>query len=178
MHYHPLSVRSVLVLGPLRSLATSLTLHWDDMRMKHTWSAVPANWETLGYPPAGTTIDLHVALKPDRENALMDARYEVSDPRQPKHVLDNTSPCTRVLKRVLMCAVALLQIWRAPVQGAGRLARRAAPRHARACQFMAFAPWRVALLHLNNTWRLLADGHWRAGVPSQQTPGRVMPTLP
>ncbi len=35
----------------------------------------------LGSLPTGTTIDLHVALKLHRENALIDAFYEVSNPR-------------------------------------------------------------------------------------------------
>jgi tripeptidyl-peptidase-1 len=41
----------------------------------------------LGHPPDGATIDLHIALKPDRETALIDALQEVSQPRHPKHVL-------------------------------------------------------------------------------------------
>ncbi len=65
---------------------------WDDIRVKHIWDTVPHNWETLGHPPAGTTIDLHLALTPHHENALIDALYEVSDPRSPKHVLSNSPP--------------------------------------------------------------------------------------
>ncbi|KAH8999341.1 Pro-kumamolisin, activation domain-containing protein, partial [Lactarius akahatsu] len=61
----------------------------DDIRVKHPWNHVPPSWETLGHPPAGTTIDLHVALKPHDENALIDALYEVNTPRSPKHVLSN-----------------------------------------------------------------------------------------
>ncbi|KAI9441864.1 subtilisin-like protein [Lactarius indigo] len=49
------------------------------------WGAVPTNWERLGYPPAGTTIDLHVALKSYDEDALIYALYEVSDPEHPKY---------------------------------------------------------------------------------------------
>ncbi|KAH9174031.1 subtilisin-like protein [Lactarius sanguifluus] len=55
------------------------------MRVKHTWSAVPANWETLGCPSAGTTIDLYIALNPHQETALIDALYEVSDPKHPRY---------------------------------------------------------------------------------------------
>ncbi|KAH9038203.1 Pro-kumamolisin, activation domain-containing protein [Lactarius pseudohatsudake] len=47
------------------------------MQVKHTWSAVPANWETLGCPSAGTTIDLYIALSPRQDNALIDALYEL-----------------------------------------------------------------------------------------------------
>ncbi|KAF8258634.1 subtilisin-like protein [Lactarius quietus] len=52
-----------------------LSSPWDDMHIKHTWDAVPENWESLGCPPSKTTIDLYVALKPERENALIDALY-------------------------------------------------------------------------------------------------------
>ncbi|KAH9168457.1 subtilisin-like protein [Lactarius sanguifluus] len=55
------------------------------MRVKHTWSAVPVNWETLGCPSAGTTIDLYIALNPHQESALIDALYEVSDPKHPRY---------------------------------------------------------------------------------------------
>ncbi|KAF8265387.1 subtilisin-like protein [Lactarius quietus] len=70
------------IVGDHSTLPTPL---WDNMQVKHTWNAVPANWECLGPPPSGTTIDLHIALKPHRENALIDALYEVSDPRNPRY---------------------------------------------------------------------------------------------
>ncbi|KAH9167586.1 subtilisin-like protein [Lactarius sanguifluus] len=38
------------------------------------------NWESLGHPSNQTTIDLHLALKSHREDALVEALYEVSDP--------------------------------------------------------------------------------------------------
>src|SRR6266702_312388 len=99
MHCHQLrvsflSVLSVLAAAPLANFATSLARPWDDIRVKHTWNAVPPDWDTLGHPPAGTTIDLHVALKAHNENALIDALYKVSDPRSPKYVLSNTLPRT------------------------------------------------------------------------------------
>ncbi|KAH9168988.1 Pro-kumamolisin, activation domain-containing protein [Lactarius sanguifluus] len=62
------------------------------MRLKHAWSSAPANWETLGCPSAGTTIDLYIALNPHRENALVDALYEVSDPKHPRHVHLTAAP--------------------------------------------------------------------------------------
>ncbi|KAH8988390.1 subtilisin-like protein [Lactarius akahatsu] len=89
MHYNWLSVLSVLT-GSLFILATPLSPLWDDMKVKHAWHTVPANWEILGHPPVGTTINLYLALKPHREDALIDALYEVSDPRHPKHVLSAT----------------------------------------------------------------------------------------
>ncbi|KAH9077774.1 subtilisin-like protein [Lactarius deliciosus] len=55
------------------------------MRVRHTWSAVPDNWETLGCPSAGTTMDLYIALNPHQENALIDALYEVNDPKHPRY---------------------------------------------------------------------------------------------
>ena len=80
-----LSVLSVLAAVPL-GLATPISPRWDDMRLKHSWESIPEKWECRGHPPAGTTIDLRVALKPHRENALIDALYEVSDPRRSKYV--------------------------------------------------------------------------------------------
>ncbi|KAH9036769.1 subtilisin-like protein [Lactarius deliciosus] len=55
------------------------------MRIKHSWNAVLKNWESLGNPPSGTTIDLYVALKAHRENALIDTLYQVSDPNHPRY---------------------------------------------------------------------------------------------
>ncbi|KAH9040234.1 subtilisin-like protein [Lactarius hengduanensis] len=87
MRCHQLSqaVISVLAVVPFANIAKPLTPSWDVLRLKHTWGAVPPNWESLGHPSAGTTIDLHFALKPDHENAVIDALYEVSDPKSPKY---------------------------------------------------------------------------------------------
>ncbi|KAH8995547.1 subtilisin-like protein [Lactarius hatsudake] len=84
MRYHWLYALSFIIATPLADFATPLA-PWDNMRVKHTWSAVPANWETLGCPSAGTTINLYIALNPHQESALIDALYEVSDPKHPRH---------------------------------------------------------------------------------------------
>ncbi|KAH9035161.1 subtilisin-like protein [Lactarius deliciosus] len=84
MRIYPLSVLSLLAPGPLSSLATPFASHWDDHRPKHTWNSVPENWKNLGHPPADTTIDLHIALKAQNENALIDALIEVSSPGHPR----------------------------------------------------------------------------------------------
>ncbi|KAH8992961.1 subtilisin-like protein [Lactarius akahatsu] len=55
------------------------------MYIRHSWNAVPKNWVSLGQPPPGTTIDLYIALKPQRENAVVDALYEVSEPGHPRY---------------------------------------------------------------------------------------------
>jgi len=115
MRYHRLSVISVLTVVPLACLATPLAQPWANMRVKHAWNAVPANWESLGPPPLDTTIDLYVSLKPQDENALIDALYAVSTPSHPKYVLSNTTPRTMHL-----CTAAPLQIWRTSVRGGGR----------------------------------------------------------
>ncbi|KAH9056347.1 subtilisin-like protein [Lactarius vividus] len=81
MHLYPLSVHFIIAIG-LRGLATFA--RWDDVKAKHAWNSVPDNWKTLGHPPAGTTIDLHIALKAQNENALIDALYQVSSPGHPK----------------------------------------------------------------------------------------------
>ncbi|KAH9047425.1 subtilisin-like protein [Lactarius hengduanensis] len=82
MHYHLLSVLFTLAAVILSCLATP---RWDDLRVKHAWKAVPENWESLGIPSAGTTINLHLALKPRREKALVTALHEVSSPGHSKH---------------------------------------------------------------------------------------------
>ncbi|KAH9009181.1 subtilisin-like protein [Lactarius hengduanensis] len=74
---------TVFFLSALGGIAIS---PWDDMRSKHSWETIPENWEPLGLPTAHTTIDLYIALKPYRENALVGALNEVSDPRHPRHV--------------------------------------------------------------------------------------------
>ncbi|KAH9008885.1 subtilisin-like protein [Lactarius hengduanensis] len=75
MRYHWLYVLSFLTATPLADFATPLA-PWGDLHVKHAWSSVPANWETLGCPSAGTTIDLYIALNPHQESALVDALYE------------------------------------------------------------------------------------------------------
>ncbi len=106
MHCNWLSILSVLSAGSLCILATPHSPLWDDMKVKHAWNAVPENWEILDHPPAGTTINLYLALKSHRENALIDALYEVSNPRHPRHVLS----VTLLRTYVLMYATASLQI--------------------------------------------------------------------
>jgi hypothetical protein len=62
--------------------------------MKHSWHSIPERWEHHGHPHSGATIDLHIALKPHRDNALIDALYEVSDPKHPKCVPVPLHRCT------------------------------------------------------------------------------------
>ncbi len=91
MHYHCIFVLSVLAAVLLSSLAKPLSPPWGDMHTKHSWNAVPENWESVGHPPSGTTINLYIALKSHRENALIDALYEVSEPTHPRHVHHHSS---------------------------------------------------------------------------------------
>ena len=88
MRYNWLSVLSVLSSAPICPLAMPLQPHWGSMRVKYVWNAVPPNWEHLGHPATGTKIDLHIALKSQHENALVDALYEVSTPSHPRYVLN------------------------------------------------------------------------------------------
>ncbi len=93
MRFHPLSVLSVtfvFTIVPLSGLATPFASRWDDVQAKHAWNSVPENWVNLGHPAADTTIDLHIALKAQNENALIDALYEVSSPNHSKCVLSPT----------------------------------------------------------------------------------------
>ncbi|KAF8259977.1 subtilisin-like protein [Lactarius quietus] len=85
MLWYRLSLFLALATAHLTNLVTPLTQQWDDKRVKHTWNVVPSNWETLGPPLSNTTIDLHFALKPHHEGALIDALYDVSDPGSPKY---------------------------------------------------------------------------------------------
>ncbi|KAI0059034.1 subtilisin-like protein [Artomyces pyxidatus] len=81
MFWRSLSILAIVPLG----LATPLAPRWEDVRVKHSWKTVPQNWECEGSAPEGTTIDLRIALKPHREEALVEALYEVSDPAHPKY---------------------------------------------------------------------------------------------
>ncbi|KAH8997665.1 peptidase S8/S53 domain-containing protein [Lactarius hatsudake] len=81
MRYHCILVLSVILLA---SLAKPLSPSWDNMHIKHSWNAVPTNWVSLGRPPSGTTIDLYIALKPNRENALIDALWLTSSHHCPE----------------------------------------------------------------------------------------------
>ncbi|KAH9021313.1 subtilisin-like protein [Lactarius pseudohatsudake] len=84
-YYRCIFVLFVLTTGLLGGFTKHLSPSWDDMHIKHSWNAVPKNWESLGRPPSGTTIDLYIALKPQRENAVVDALYEVSEPGHPRY---------------------------------------------------------------------------------------------
>jgi tripeptidyl-peptidase-1 len=93
MRYHTGNVLSQAVLV-LSVLSAGLACHatpssppWDEILVKHKRNAIPDNWLSMSHPPNGTTIELHIVLKPNRENALIDALHEVSQPRHPKHVL-------------------------------------------------------------------------------------------
>jgi hypothetical protein len=82
---HWLSLLSVLAAAPI-GLANPVAPRWDDVEVKHTWGSIPEKWEHHSQPHDSVTIDLRIALKPQRENALIDALYEVSDPDHQKCV--------------------------------------------------------------------------------------------
>jgi tripeptidyl-peptidase I len=91
MRYYWLYALSSLIVVPFANVATP-PIPWHDMRVKHAWHAVPDDWESLGFPAAGTTIDLYIAMKPYHESALIDALYEVSDPDHPRYALIIITP--------------------------------------------------------------------------------------
>ncbi|KAF8258775.1 peptidase S8/S53 domain-containing protein [Lactarius quietus] len=91
MRYFCIFILPVLTAVLLGSLANPLPPRWDDQRTKHSWNAVPDNWESQGRPPLSTTIDLYITLKPQSENALIDVLYNVSTPGHPEHVLHTFS---------------------------------------------------------------------------------------
>ncbi|KAF8259523.1 subtilisin-like protein [Lactarius quietus] len=76
---------SVLSVFAAAALAMPLSPPWQDRRVKHSWKTIPPNWESLGHPPPGTTIDLYIALIPRHEHALIDSLYDVSDPSSPNY---------------------------------------------------------------------------------------------
>ncbi|KAF8260093.1 subtilisin-like protein [Lactarius quietus] len=84
-HCHWLSMFSVLAAASPANTDTPRAQLWSDRKVKHSWDVLPADWESLGDPPAGATIDLNFALKPYDENALIRALYEVSNPRHSKY---------------------------------------------------------------------------------------------
>ncbi|KAH9014325.1 subtilisin-like protein [Lactarius hengduanensis] len=77
MRCHALAVLSILSVAPFSDLATPPLPPWGGLCVKHTWNTVPPNWETLGPPPPGTTIDLYIALQPRRDSVLIDALHEL-----------------------------------------------------------------------------------------------------
>ncbi|KAF8270929.1 peptidase S8/S53 domain-containing protein [Lactarius quietus] len=87
MRHYCIFILSILAAVLLGSIAKSPSPGWDDKRTKHSWNAVPKNWERLRSPPLSTTIDLYIALKPRSENALTNVLYNVSTPDHPEHVL-------------------------------------------------------------------------------------------
>ncbi|KAF8256846.1 peptidase S8/S53 domain-containing protein [Lactarius quietus] len=105
---HGIFILSVLAAVLLGSLAKSPSSTWEDKRTKHSWNAVPTNWESLGRPPLSTTIDLYISLKPQSENALIDVLYNVSTPGHPvygehlskEQVAELVAPHPRTLKLV------------------------------------------------------------------------------
>ena len=102
---------TVLLVDFATHVATT-AIHWDEMLVKNTWNTVPANWESFGNTTAGSMVNLHIALKPDREGALIDTLYEVSDPENPRQSLITTPPLTP-----LLTCVAPFQIWRISFSG-------------------------------------------------------------
>ena len=86
--YYLLSLLSIHSTRPIANQAHAMPLtgtrRWDTMTVKHSWNAVPQNWENLGHPPADTSITLYLALKPQHCDALIDTLHEVSDPRHAK----------------------------------------------------------------------------------------------
>ncbi|KAI9435317.1 subtilisin-like protein [Lactarius indigo] len=86
MRSHRIFALSSLAVVSLAGLVTPHSPRWGEMRSKHSWAAVPEDWQHLGPPPNDTTIDLYVALNTDGgEDALIDALYEVSTPGHQKY---------------------------------------------------------------------------------------------
>ncbi|KAF8262585.1 hypothetical protein EI94DRAFT_673622 [Lactarius quietus] len=81
----------LLIAAPLADVATP-RIAWHNTRVKHTWHVVPTNWESLGHPPSGTAVDLYIALRPNRESALIDD--EASKARPPPQSQPQASTVT------------------------------------------------------------------------------------
>ena len=91
VRYRLLSTLFIFATASAGSYAVPLTPRWDKKTVKHSWDTIPQYWESRGRPPANTTIDLYLALKPQYENVLIDTLHEVSNPRHPKYVLRHPS---------------------------------------------------------------------------------------
>ncbi|KAH9000441.1 hypothetical protein EDB92DRAFT_2100531 [Lactarius akahatsu] len=72
------------------------------MHNKHSWNAVPKDWVAMGPPPPGTTIDLYIAVKPRRENALVDTLYH-SEVTWASKVADLVAPRPETLELMNSC---------------------------------------------------------------------------
>ncbi|KAH9053813.1 peptidase S8/S53 domain-containing protein [Lactarius vividus] len=96
MRYRDIPLLFLLSTLPLSAIPT---LPWHNIHSKHSWKSIPDKWVCLGRPTADTTIDLYIAPKPHRENALVDALNEVSDPDHPRHV-SSTIPSLPIFSRV------------------------------------------------------------------------------
>ena len=108
--YHWLFALSFLTAVLLADFTTA-AVRWDEMRIKHAWNTVPANWESLGNTTSSAMMNLYIALKPDRESALIDALSEVSNPRHPRRVLLTTPPLAPVFT---FPRATPFQIWHVP----------------------------------------------------------------
>jgi hypothetical protein len=165
---------AVLAAVPL-ALTTPLSPRWDDMRVKHVWGSIPEKWECQGHPPVGTTMDLRIALKPHRENALIEVLYEVSNPNHSKYVSVPLILCVTLLKHSSTCA--MLQIRCALVQGASCRACRSSSRHTRTSWFLACAPRGSIFCGLDHAWRELVDNLQSVPDQSKYPPWCIIPTL-
>lgn len=114
MRCHRISVLFILAVGSFGGTTTPVAPDWDIVHVKHAWRSIPKDWESLGPPPVGTTINLRIGLKPHNEQSLIDVLYEVSNPRHPKCVLSRAR-CPQMLTYAV-----LFQIWSTSVKGAGR----------------------------------------------------------
>ena len=102
MRFHWPHALSLLTTVILPTAFATPSEPWHDIKVKHSWNSVPINWESQGHPPSGALITLYIALKPERESALIDALTEVSNPKHPRYALT-----THPLGAVFTCAAAL-----------------------------------------------------------------------
>ena len=117
-HLFSLWLPFIFAAGLVAGFTTPLTQRWEGKIVKHSWNAVPQYWESLGHPPANSTIDLYFSLKPQHENALSDTFHQVSDPRHAKYVPRHPSAATRMHEPI--CVTVPLQIRRIYFQEADR----------------------------------------------------------
>ncbi|KAF8261113.1 peptidase S8/S53 domain-containing protein [Lactarius quietus] len=95
MRYYCIFILSALAAVLLGSLAKSPSSTWEDKRTKHSWNAVPKNWESLGRPPLSTTIDLYISLKPQTPLAT-----QYGEHLSKEQVAELVAPHSRSLKLV------------------------------------------------------------------------------
>ncbi|KAH8983902.1 subtilisin-like protein [Lactarius hatsudake] len=100
MRHHLIPVLSLIAAILLGSLAKPFSPRWDNMRIKHSWNAVPENWSALAIHLAASPSTSTLHSRPTARNALIDTLHQVSDPNHPRRVFSATPSLMHVAELV------------------------------------------------------------------------------